>query len=245
MKSSFTLHHVARALLTLAVCLGTAAHAGSKNLDSDVDALGGNDDLMERANAINPNNSTRIVQKRAVDLDDRFEFVLTDGLVVGGDPYVNSNDLGGQVEFHFNPQWSLGARYYQISNSLTSEGQNVINNINTIRQTDPNIPSPVIDYAKNTYFGTITYAPFYGKLNLADLAVTQFDIYFVGGYGAIDLQSGTAGTYTAGAGMAFWISNHFSARLEARYQGYRAVYPDQMSEQVNMTILSLGIGFLL
>src|SRR4051812_9057324 len=110
-------------ILITAMLIGSVANAkGRSNLSSDMNALGGNRDLMERANAIDPKNTTKVVQKREVDRDYRFEIGLFDGIVAGGDPYVNTNNLGGELGFHFTPRWSVGARYYQSANSLSSEG---------------------------------------------------------------------------------------------------------------------------
>ncbi len=237
-----------RFILTLLLVTGVAAFAKSKgDVDSDLDALGGNKDLMERANAIDPENTTRVVQKREVDRDMRLELGLNYGIVAGGDPYVNTNNLGGQAEFHLDPHWSIGGRYYQSANSLNSEGQKQMDQVDQLRAANPgaNIPRPDIDYPKNTWLGTVSFYPFYGKLNLADLAITQFDVYFLGGYGQITADQGTFPTYTGGLGVAFWLSQHFSMRLEARYQGYKDTFDDGTSRQMNLTMLTLGVGFLL
>jgi outer membrane beta-barrel protein len=236
-----------RLILIGALILSATANAKgkSKNLSADMDALGGNQDLIERASAIDPKNTTRVVQKREVELDNRFEIGINDGIVAGGDPYTNTNNLGGQVDFHFNPHWSVGARYYQSANSLSSEGRRVLDQADTIRQTNPSYPRPDIDYAKDTWLGTVSWYPFYGKLSLADLAVTQFDVYFVGGAGQVNLDYGSATTYTGGLGVAFWLSEHFSTRLEARYQGYNDRLSDGSSRQMDLTVLTIGIGLLL
>ncbi len=185
------------------------------------------------------------MQKREVERDNRVEIGINDGIVAGGDPYTNTNNLGGQIDYHFSPKFSLGARYYQSANTINSEGKRVLEQADRIRQTDPSYPRPDIDHVKDTYLGTISWYPFYGKLSLADLAVTQFDIYFMGGAGTVNLGSGSATTYTGGLGVAFWITNHFSTRLEARYQGYKDNPSDGSSRQMDLTVLTLGIGLLL
>ena len=121
-------------LLLIALLFGAAAHATSKDLSSDLDALGGNQDLADRANAIDPENSTRVVQKRAVDRNMRLELDLDYGIVAGGDPYVNTNNLGADLEFHLTPHWSVGGRYYQSANSLNSEGNHQFDVWNEQRQ---------------------------------------------------------------------------------------------------------------
>jgi outer membrane immunogenic protein len=219
----------------------TALNAFAKDVDSDLDALGGNKDLMERANAIDPNNKTRVVQNRLVDRDLRLELGVNYGVVAGGDPYVDTANLGAQLDFHLDPHWSIGARYYHSANSLSSEGQRV----SDAAAANTNSYRPDIDYVKDTYFGTITFYPFYGKLNLADLAITQFDVYFVGGYGEVSLDRGNVGAYTGGMGLAFWLSKHFSTRLEVRYEGYKDTMLDGTSRQMDLTVMSLGFGFLL
>lgn len=238
-----------RLILTILLATSMAAFAKGKNadLDSDLDALGGNKDLMERANAIDPKNTTRVVQKREVDRDMRLELGLNYGIVAGGDPYVNTNNLGGQLDFHLDPHWSIGGRYYQSGNSLNAEGNKQFDQYNNLRAANPgaNIPRPDIDYAKNTWLGTVAFYPFYGKLNLADLAITQFDVYFLAGYGQISLDQGTVPTYTGGIGLAFWLNQHFSMRMEARYQGYKDNFDDGSSRQMDLTVLTLGFGFLL
>jgi len=231
-------------LLLLTMMLASTL-ALAKDLDNDMDALGGNKDLMDRANAIDPNNTTRVIQKREVDLDDRFELGVNYGIVAGGDPYYDTSNLGARVEFHLDPHWSFGARYYHSASNLNSQGQNQIDLANQFRPTNPTYPRPELDYAKDTYLGTVAFSPFYGKINFADLAIKQFDIYFLAGAGQVVLDQGAQPTYTGGIGFAFWLSNHFSTRLEGRYQGYQDQFSDGTSRQMNLTVFTLDFGYLL
>jgi outer membrane beta-barrel protein len=232
-----------RILLLTMLLTSTLAFAKQKSqsLDNDMDALGGNKDLMERANAIDPHNTVRVIQKREVDRDLRLELGVNYGIVAGGDPFLDTGNLGGRVDFHLDPHWSLGGRYYHSSSKLNSQGQQSIDTAAAF----PGSPHPEIDYPRDTYLGTVTFYPFYGKINFADLAIKQFDIYFVGGYGQVSLDQGSQPTYTGGMGFAFWWSNHWSTRLEARYQGYQDKFDDGTSRQMNLTVLTLDIGFLL
>lgn len=229
-------------IILIAVLFASSlAFAKKKSLDSDMDALGGNQDLMERANAIDPHNTIRVIQKREVDRNSRLELGMNFGTVAGGDPYVDTNNLGARLEFHADPHWSFGARYYHSFNSLNSEGKHQFDFYNA-----GSIPRPDIDYAQNTYMGTVAFYPFYGKINFADLAIKQFDIYFLAGGGAVSLEQGTRPMYTAGMGFAFWWSEHWSTRLEGRYEGYQDKFADDnSSRQMNLTVFTLDIGFLL
>jgi len=230
-------------IILIAVLFASSlAFAKKKDLDSDMDALGGNQDLMERANAIDPRNTTRVVQKREVNRDLRLELGASFGTVAGGDPYVDTNNLGARLEFHADPHWSFGARYYHSFNALNSEGKHQFDVFNTAT----GAPRPDIDYPINSYLGTVSFYPFYGKINFADLSIKQFDIYFLAGGGVVTLDQGTRPTYTAGMGFAFWWSNHWSTRLEGRYQGYQDKFvEDGTSRQMNLTVFTLDIGYLL
>lgn len=233
-------------LILLAVLLSSSlAFAKRKDLNNDLDALGGNQDLMERANAIDPHNTTRIIQKREVSRDLRLELGLNYGIVAGGDPYYDTSNLGGRVDFHIDPHWSIGARYYHSASNLNSQGQHQFDLADQIRASNPSYPRPDLDYAKDTWLGTVSFYPFYGKINFADLAIKQFDIYFIAGAGQVMLDQGTQPTYTGGMGFAFWWSNHWSTRLEARYQGYQDHFDDNTTRQMNLTVFTLDIGFLL
>lgn len=229
-------------IILIAVLFASSlAFAKRKSLDSDMDALGGNQDLMERANAIDPHNTIRVIQKREVDRNSRLELGMNFGTVAGGDPYVDTSNFGARLEFHADPHWSFGARYYHSFNSLNSEGKHQFDFYNA-----GSIPRPDIDYAQNTYMGTVAFYPFYGKINFADLAIKQFDIYFLAGGGAVSLEQGTRPMYTAGMGFAFWWSEHWSTRLEGRYEGYQDKFvDDNSSRQMNLTVFTLDIGFLL
>jgi len=231
-------------ILTLlaTVIAGQTAYA---DVSDDMNGLGGNKELIRRAKALDPKNKVRVVQNRAVDRDFRLEFGVNYGMVSGGDPYVDTNNLGAQVDFHFNPHWSIGARYYNSSNDLSSEGKRVYNAAQAAQAAGNYYENPeVVDFASDTYLGVINWYPMYGKLNLFDIGIAQFDIYLLGGGGQVKLRSGMAPTYTAGGGIGFWMSQHFSTRLEVRYQ----TYEDQMnsgSRQLDLTVFSATMGFLL
>ena len=119
-------------VLMLMVCVATPAFAKAKkaksqvasnktiNMETQMDSLGSNQDIIDKARALQPNNSMRIVQKRAVDRDLRLELGLNYGYVAGGDTYIQTQNLGASLDFHFTPRWSLGVRYTDNRNEFTS-----------------------------------------------------------------------------------------------------------------------------
>ncbi len=214
------------------------------NLDSKLDSLGGNSDLNRRAKYLSPNNRTEIVQKREVDRHWRVEAGIGYGLVGGGDPYINTQAVNANLDLHINPHWSVGARYFDFSNNLSSEGKRVFNDAANSAALGQTYTRPDVDYPKSSTLGVLCFYPLYGKLNMFDLGVAQFDIYVLGGGGQMVLNSGSTSTWTAGGGVGLWLSQHFTTRFEVRYQSYKdQIYSGPRDE--NTVVSTLSIGFLL
>ncbi len=221
-----------------------ATESENANPKSKIDTLGGNPELVRRAKYLSPTNKTEIVQKREVDRHWRLEMGLNYGLVGGGDPYINTQSVGGNLDLHINPHWSVGVRYANFTNSLTSEGTRVFNDASNSAALGQPYTQPAVDYPKNSTVGVINFYPIYGKLNMFDLGVAQFDIYLLGGAGQIVLNSGSTSTWTAGGGIGLWMSQHLTSRFEVRYQSYTdQIYSGPRNE--NTVISTLSIGFLL
>lgn len=216
-----------------------SSHAG------EWESLGSSEALLEKAASIDPENKVRVVQKRAVDRHWRVEFAGHYGLINGGDSYIKTKLAGGQVEVHINPHWSLGYRYDQYMNDLTPEGVNRLREADELRLNGDQAVLPDVDFPLSSQIATISWYPIYGKLNLFDSYITQFDLYFLAGAGKIILDtSGAQKLVTAGGGAGLWFNQYLSGRLEARYQGYKdPIYTT--SPQVNSMILNISLGILL
>ena len=234
------------ALLTCGLLQAAPALAQSSNevdkLRSDLQSLGGNSAILRKARQMDPKNRARIVQEREVDRNLRFEMAASYGYVAGGDPYTLTDNLGLQLDFHITPRWSVGTRYYQFSNSLSREGHRVAQ----AAQANPELTFfDSTDYARDSFMGTLSWYPIYGKLNIFDLRVAQFDMYTLLGYGQMRLASGPTSTLTAGGGVGIWLTQHFSTRLEARWQSYSDRPQSGEARPLDLTVLSLTLGFLL
>jgi outer membrane beta-barrel protein len=223
-----------------------ASSAMADSLLDDAGTLGGNRDLIKKARAIDPNNKVRIVQNRLVDRNWRLELGVNYGAFAGGDPYLETDQLGGSVDLHINPMFSVGFRYYNHSNQLSTEGRRRFDAAQAASESGgPGVSFPDTDQPLNSYMGVINVYPTYGKLNLFDYSVAQFDVYLLGGVGQMELESGTAPTYTAGGGMGLWLSNHFTTRVEARYQTYEDRAFDGSTRGLDITIFSASLGVML
>lgn len=214
------------------------------NFAKDVDTLGGNEALMDMADSLKPETKARIVQDRIIDRHTRFEIGLNYGGVAGGTTYLQTQNLGFNLDFHITPRWSLGARYYDFTSKLTPEGQRVYDQAAANKAAGGRTMIVDIDAPQSATMAVLNFFPVYGKLNLFDAAVAQFDVYLLVGGGQIQLESGSAPVLTAGGGIGLWMTKHLTARAEVRYQKYE----DQIvggPRDVNSAVGTLGLGWIL
>lgn len=226
--------------LSLALVAGFAMTAQAADLMKDFDSLGGNDVLLEKARALNPDSSISVVQDRIVNRRHRLEIAPEYTNVVGGDPYNKTQEIGFATHFHINPHWSIGARYGYAANTLRPEAEALISDVDTTGKAK----IPEIDYPKSEMLALVDWYPIYGKMNMYDLGVAHFDIYATAGAGQIALKSGSTGTYTGGVGLGLWWSQHLTTRAELRYQTYNAKRSTG-DTAMNLTVLGLQVGYLL
>ena len=215
------------------------------NLSSDLDSLGTSPSLYKKAKKLSRSSKYRIVQKRTVDRNLRFEFGLTGATVFGGDSYYSTNMQGLNVNFHFTPNWSVGLSHYGFANSLTNEGKRVFD-VSENRSIDgvTKDPVPDLDFPIEAQYLTLNWYPIYGKLNLFNNSVSHFDMYTILGIGNMKLNSGAVSATTVGVGTGFWWTKHLSSRIEARYNAYQ----DKLlsgSRNIDTMVLSISLGVLL
>lgn len=237
-------------LLLMVVFTASGAFAQSaKRVDAqDIDALGGNEGVIRMAKALDPENRARIVQKRTVDRNSRFEFGFGYGGVVSGDSYVRTQNLSGSIDFHINPRWSIGARYIDHSNDLTPEGDRVFSAArDAYNAGGRSYVMPDIDPAQRTAFAAVDWYPIYGKTNLFDAAIAQFDVYLTLGAGQVELEKeGWTTMTTAGVGLGLWLNKNWAIRGEFRAQNYTdTIGADETKRNLTSTVASVGIGYLL
>ena len=226
-------------------------HANAK-VSSELESLGSNRSVVERANMLENRMRVGIVQGRAVDRNTRFELGVGYGPSVFGDPYISTQNLALRTDFHINPRWSLGLQYARNFNSLTNEGRSRFDQARSDLASKGDYSIPQITYPEESFLGLINWYLTYGKINMFDWRVVQFDIYAIAGYSQIkiaaDQRDSTVSEWsplwTAGGGLGFWLSQHLSTRFELRYQGYSdKVYTGE--RDINQMIATFGLGVLL
>jgi outer membrane beta-barrel protein len=213
----------------------------------DFDSLGGNTILLERARALEPDKDVSIVQQRTVDRRGRVEFAPEMSSVFGGQVYTSTKALALNANYHFTPRFSVGVKYSYFFNTLSDEGNALMDNAladYNAHPQNPTVPYPQLDWAKDEVMALANWYPLYGKINWFDKKVVHFDIYGLAGYGQVNLKSGSAPTYTAGGGIGFWFNPHLSTRLEMRYQTYTAQYFTG-AKDLDLTVGSFQVGWML
>jgi outer membrane immunogenic protein len=213
----------------------------------DFDSLGGNEILFEKAKDLQPEKTVSIVQNRTIQKKYRFELAPEFSGVFGGDTYSRTKSIGLNANFHLNYNWSVGAKYNYSFNSLTPEGEALMDQAIADYNANPQDPSasyPEINYQKSEALALVNWYPIYGKFSMFDASVVHFDFYLVGGYGQMQLSKSSSPTYTAGTGLGFWVTNNFTTRMEMRYQNYNSEYLG-VTKKMDVAVASVQMGWLL
>lgn len=214
------------------LCFSLTSYA---DILKDFDSLGGNDVLMNRAKVLQPEKNVKVVQNRIVDRKLRSEFSAGYSNVIGGDAYLQTQMLSLDYHLHINPYWAVGVGYFSAFNKLSNEGRYLIDQ----NQLVPDVDEPTSGYE---VFGN--FSPIYGKINMFNMGIVQFDVYGILSYGNIKLKSGETNTYTWGAGFGLWVSQYLTTRLEIRQRFYEAQRFGGASD-IDTTTASLSFGYML
>ena len=235
-------------LSSLAIVLLTPtlslAQVGKKDLKNEFSTLGDNRDVVERVKNMDTHQKVRVVQNRLVDRNNRIELAGNYAFNGGGDSYVKTQNVGALLEYHINPRWSLGVQYQKSYNTLTPEGENRLEAalVDQTANKGSTMKYPAVDYPLETQLATISYYPIYGKMNLFDTGIAQFDVYVQLGYGKMNLFSGTSDVTSVGMGSGVWLTQRITTRIEGRYQQYEDLLKSDRRKQSNFqAVASIGI----
>lgn len=216
----------------------------NSNLKKEFQTLGDNKDVIDRVKKMDSQQKIRVVQNRLVNRTNRIELAFDYGSLFGADSYVKTSNLGAQLQYHINPQWSLGVEFHKSYNNLTAEGQKQYDLAYACQQKDSACTQRFagVDFPLETQMATISFYPIYGKMNLFDAGIAQFDLYTTLGYGKKKLNSGSTDVFAAGAGVGVWLNNYFTTRLELRYENYKDLLDIEPRTQSAVTaIASVGV----
>jgi outer membrane beta-barrel protein len=230
--------------VTLLMLMTSLSQAQTKNLKKDFQTLGDNEEVVERVKNLDNQQRMRVVQNRLMDRNNRLEIALNAGYVSGADSYVQTKNLGGMLQYHITPRWSVGFVYDKDYNSLTSEGSRRYDTAYECQKTDVACTQrfPAVDFPLETKLLSVSFYPIYGKLNLFDSSIAQFDLYTSLGFGKKTLNSGETNVFAASFGVGVWINTFMTMRLEGRYENYKdLLQTENRSQNAASVIASLGV----
>ncbi len=230
-------------LLSMTATGFAADSSSNSSLKKEFQTLGDNKDVIERVKKMDSQQKVRIVQNRLVSRTNRVELAFDYGSLFGADTYVKTSNLGAQLQYHLNPNWSFGVEYHKSYNNLSDEGQRQYDLAYACQQNQNCRPTFAgVDFPLETKMITVSFYPIYGKMNLFDSGIAQFDIYTLLGYGKKTLSSGVSDVLAASLGVGVWLNNYVTARLEVRYESYKDLLDLKPRNQNAVTaIASLGL----
>lgn len=186
-------------ILTLALAvLPLAAQAAT--LEEEIKGL----DVEEQVPAAISKEKYYSIQSRNVSLKNRLEILASVAENFTGNGFMSSEQVGGEVQYHLNDDWSAAVGYNQVFNRFKESAERLLEVEGLL---------PDVDYAKSRIEGRIQYNLFYGKFRFTKDSVMYFDQYVSVGYASHTLGSGPAGGPVFDAGFAFWVSDWGSLHL--------------------------------
>ena len=151
------------------------------------------------------------VNSRYSSLNKRFELTMFGANNFNADSHINTTQRGTTARFHWNDRWSLGYRYTDYFNELSSAGKKVFREAAYL---------PDTDYALKSSEGFVNFNTIYGKLRFTKDTIVYFDQYISLGYGTIGLAGGETKMYSVDLGFAFWMGRYMSARFGVKSESY-------------------------
>ena len=222
-----------------------AADSSNSSLKKEFQTLGDNKDVIERVKKMDSQQKVRVVQNRLVSRTNRIELAFDYGSLFGADTYVKTSNLGAQLQYHLNPNWSFGVEYHKSYNNLSAEGQRQYDLAYSCQQQGNCRPTfASVDFPLETKMATVSFYPIYGKMNLFDSSIAQFDIYTLLGFGKKTLNSGVTDVFAGGLGVGVWINNYVTTRLEVRYESYKDLLDFKERNQNAVTAIA-SVGLLI
>jgi outer membrane beta-barrel protein len=187
-------------LITALILVSSQAFAANGNLEDDLKSL----DVQEAV----PNQVSKeklySIQSRATSLKGRIEILAGAAQNYTGNGFLQTQQVGGELQYHLNDEWSVGLGYSQVFNTFKSDADRLLQEQGVL---------PDVDYAKTRMEAKIQYNLFYGKFRFSQESVMYFDQYWAGGYAQNKLGSGDSNGPMGDVGFAFWVKSWGSIHL--------------------------------
>ncbi|MCA9546729.1 MAG: outer membrane beta-barrel domain-containing protein [Myxococcales bacterium] len=190
----------------------------------------------------------KVVQKRQVEKDGRFELALTGG-IIPNDDFIVYYPVGGRVGYHFSESFSVEAAYaysFQSDSGLTDF------------LTSPDgadLTRAVIQQTISMYYNIgLNWAPIYGKVSLLGMKLVHFESYVGLGVGAANVEelvdssnpnpsSSIKPAGNVSVGFRWFVDDTINVRTEYRHHFLQG--PEISGGVYTPAELTLAVGFML
>ncbi len=152
------------------------------------------------------------VQSRFNPLSKKVEFSLNSGQDFTNSSFLNSQQIGAGIRYHFNDRWSLGVSAATVFNALTVTAQQMISQNGIV---------PDVAYAKSKVDASVAFNTVYGKFRVSMDQVFYLDQYIALGVGQVAMDRNSAMMGTLDLGFAFWFGRSGVVRLGVKDYIYK------------------------
>lgn len=242
--------------MVLTTCLSPAAYAadtavspttgptqGPSDTDSSAEKVNV-DSIKEKYWARGDQSEMGVIQNRTYTKDGKWELGVFGGAILT-DPFLNVNNYGFNLGYHFSEYFSLSALAWRSSASNSS----ALNTFVSTEGVSTNYNKPL------GYYGIEARGSFlYGKLSLLGNSIIYYDMHLLGGLGLTDTVNGQYITPDIGLGQQVYLSKVVSIRLDYRFMYYHeAIKQDVIIQQLGQVVghrsnfsnvITLGVSFM-
>ena len=199
-------------LLILTLILSSNVFAKDENKKSELESkLESLNIPSDKVTPLVSEDKIYAVNQRYSSLTNRHEFTLFGANNFNADSHLETTMSGATYRYHINGKWSVGARYSEYFNKLSSSGEQLF-------QSEKILPDT--DFAIKSTEGFLNFNTFYGKIRFTKETIVYFDQYISLGYGNIQLAEDETQMYSVDLGFAFWIGKHMSTRFGMKNESY-------------------------
>jgi outer membrane beta-barrel protein len=151
-----------------------------------------------------------VVQNRTYSKERKIELGVFGGVDLT-DPFLNVNNLGFSLGYHFSEYIEARALYWKYFSSYSS----ALNTFNSTKGGVVNYNEP-----QSYYGGEAVGSLLYGKLSVIGKSIIYFDLHVLGGMGLTSTENGTYITPHLGLGQQVYVAKNVSLSLDYRLMFY-------------------------
>lgn len=152
------------------------------------------------------------VQSRFNPLARKVELSVSTGQDFTNSAFLNSQQMGASLRYHFNDRWSLGVNGAKVFNSLSQTANQMIAQDGIV---------PDVAFASSRLDASLAFNTIYGKFRFTLDRVFYLDQYIALGAGISSLDRGQSTMGTLDLGFAFWMGRSGVLRLGMKDHIYR------------------------